>query len=56
VLAVIKRLGYVPNIQARKLAGGGAQVVGLVVHDLWCSYAVEILRGIAPSSRLNSIT
>ncbi len=46
VLEAIERLGYVPNIQARKLAGGRAQVVGLVVHDLWSSYAVEILRGI----------
>ena len=46
VLAAIERLGYVPNIQARKLAGGRAQVVGLVLHDLWSSYAVEILRGI----------
>jgi LacI family transcriptional regulator len=46
VLAAIERLGYVPNMQARKLAGGRAQVVGLVVHDLWSSYAVEILRGI----------
>ena len=35
-----------PNIQARKLAGGRARVVGLVVHDLWSSYQVEILRGI----------
>jgi LacI family transcriptional regulator len=46
VLAAIEQLGYVPNMQARKLAGGRAQVVGLVVHDLWSSYAVEILRGI----------
>jgi LacI family transcriptional regulator len=46
VLAAIERLGYVPNMQARKLAGGRAQVVGLVVHDLWSSYVVEILRGI----------
>jgi LacI family transcriptional regulator len=46
VLAAIERLGYVPNVQARKLAGGRARVVGLVVHDLWSSYAVEILRGI----------
>ena len=46
VLEAIERLGYVPNIQARKLAGGRARVVGLVVHDLWSSYQVEILRGI----------
>jgi len=46
VLEAIERLGYVPNMQARKLAGGRAQVVGLVVHDLWSSYQVQILRGI----------
>jgi LacI family transcriptional regulator len=46
VLAAIERLGYVPNMQARKLAGGRAQVIGLVVHDLWSSYVVELLRGI----------
>jgi len=46
VQAAMERLGYVPNLQARKLAGGRAQVVGLVLHDLWSSYVVEILRGI----------
>ena len=46
VLAAMQRLGYVPNLQARKLAGGRSHVVGLVVHDVWSSYAFEILRGI----------
>jgi LacI family transcriptional regulator len=46
VLAAMQRLGYVPNLQARKLAGGRSQVVGLVLHDVWTSYAFEILRGI----------
>src|SRR6187200_594678 len=46
VLAAMDRLGYVPNLQARKLAGGRSQVVGLVLHDVWNSYAVEVLRGI----------
>ena len=46
VLAAMQRLGYVPNLQARKLAGGRAQIVGLVLHDVWTSYAFEILRGI----------
>jgi LacI family transcriptional regulator len=46
VQAAMERLGYVPNVQARKLAGGRSQVVGLVLHDVWSSYVVEILRGI----------
>jgi LacI family transcriptional regulator len=46
VLAAMERLGYVPNMQARKLAGGRSQVVGVVSHDVWNSYVVEILRGI----------
>ena len=46
VLAAMERLGYVPNMQARRLAGGRSQVVGLVLHDVWNSYAVEVLRGI----------
>jgi LacI family transcriptional regulator len=46
VLAAMERLGYVPNMQARKLAGGRSQVVGLVLHDVWNSYAVEIMRGV----------
>jgi len=46
VLDAMQRLGYTPNLQARSLAGGSSQVVGLVVHDVWTSYAFEILRGI----------
>jgi len=46
VLASMQRLGYVPNLHARKLAGGRSHVVGLVLHDVWSSYVLEILRGI----------
>lgn len=46
VKAAMQRLGYVPNMQARKLAGGRSQVVGLVLHDVWSSYVLEILRGV----------
>lgn len=46
VLEAMERLGYVPNLQARKLAGGRSQVIGLVLHDVWSSYVVEILRGV----------
>ena len=42
----IKRLNYVANRQARSLAGGHSQVVGLLVHDLGTSYIGAIIRGI----------
>ena len=40
------KTGYVANRQARALAGGRQQVVGLLVLDLDTSYIGEILRGI----------
>ncbi len=46
VLRAMTRLGYVVNQQARSLAGGKSQVVGLVVPGLDTSYIGEIIRGI----------
>jgi LacI family transcriptional regulator len=46
VMQAVMRLGYVANQQARSLAGGRSQVVGLLVHDLGTSYIGEIIRGI----------
>lgn len=46
VTAALVRTGYVVNRQARGLAGGRSQVVGLVVPDLDTSYIGEIVRGI----------
>jgi LacI family transcriptional regulator, galactose operon repressor len=46
VMAAVARTGYVVNRQARGLAGGRSQVVGLVVPDLDTSYIGEIVRGI----------
>jgi LacI family transcriptional regulator len=45
-MAAVERTGYVVNRQARGLAGGRSQVVGLVVPDLDTSYIGEIIRGI----------
>ena len=53
VMQAVMRLGYVVNQQARSLAGGRSQVIGLLVHDLGTSYIGEIIRGIeaeAPSA------
>jgi LacI family transcriptional regulator len=46
VLDAAARLGYVANAQARSLAGGRANVVGLLVPGLINGYIAEIARGI----------
>ncbi|MCU0476795.1 MAG: LacI family transcriptional regulator [Anaerolineae bacterium] len=46
VLAVAKRLGYVANLQARSLAGGRSNVVGVLVPGLDNGYIIEVTRGI----------
>ncbi|HYI24583.1 MAG TPA: LacI family DNA-binding transcriptional regulator [Thermomicrobiales bacterium] len=46
VMQAMTRIGYTVNRQARVLAGGRTQVVGLLVRDLDTSYIGEILKGI----------
>ena len=46
VLRAVKELNYEQNPVARILAGGRSHVVGLLVPDLFNSYAGEIIRGI----------
>ncbi len=46
VLQAMQRLGYQVNMQARSLAGGHSNVIGLLVHGLVTEYTGEILRGI----------
>jgi len=46
VLRAMTQLGYVVNMQARSLAGGRTNVVGLLVHGLNTSYIGEIVKGI----------
>jgi LacI family transcriptional regulator len=46
ILDTMDHLGYVVNRQARSLAGGRAQMIGLLVPDLETSYIGEIMRGI----------
>lgn len=54
VMQAMTRTGYVVNRQARALAGGRRQVIGLLVHDLDTSYTGEILRGIDEELAANS--
>ncbi|NLE51613.1 MAG: LacI family transcriptional regulator [Chloroflexi bacterium] len=46
VLRAAEKLGYVPNQQARGLAGGRSNMIGVLVPALNNSYITEILRGI----------
>jgi LacI family transcriptional regulator len=46
VLKSIEELGYTVNRQARSLAGGRTQIIGVLVPDLGTGYIGEIIRGI----------
>ncbi|MBZ0301646.1 MAG: LacI family transcriptional regulator [Anaerolineae bacterium] len=46
VLHAAEKLGYVPNRQARSLAGGRSNVIGILVPGLDNGYIGEIVRGI----------
>jgi LacI family transcriptional regulator len=46
VLQVMDDLGYIANRQARSLAGGKTDIIGLIVPDLGTGYIGEIIRGI----------
>jgi len=55
VLAAMQRLGYVANRQARSLAGGRSNTIGLLVPDLGTGYIGEIIRGIDTELSWNDI-
>jgi LacI family transcriptional regulator len=46
VLQTMVRLGYVANRQARSLAGGRTNSIGVLIPDLGTGYIGEIIRGI----------
>ncbi len=46
VLQAMEKLGFVANRQARSLAGGKTNAIGLLVPDLGTGYIGEIIRGI----------
>ncbi len=55
VLDTMQRLGFVANKQARSLAGGKSNSIGVLVPDLGTGYIGEIIRGIDAELSLNSI-
>ena len=46
VMAAAQKLGYVANLQARSLAGGRLNVIGLLIPGLDNGYLVEIVKGV----------
>jgi LacI family transcriptional regulator len=46
VMEAVERLGYIANLQARSLAGGRSQIIGLLVPNLDNTYVGTIARGI----------
>jgi LacI family transcriptional regulator len=46
VLAVMERLGYQVNLQARSLVMGRSNLVGMIVHDLGNPYTAQIVQAI----------
>ncbi len=46
VMDAANKLGYVANLQARSLAGGRSQIIGLLVPGLDNGYIGEIVRGV----------
>jgi len=51
----MQRLGYVANRQARSLAGGRTNSIGVLVPDLGTGYIGEIIRGIDAELGLNDL-
>ena len=55
VLKVMETLGYVANRQARSLAGGKSNIIGVLVPDLGTGYIEEIIRGIDAELSLSDL-
>ncbi len=55
VLETMLRLGYIANRQARSLAGGRTNTIGVLVPDLGTGYIGEIIRGIDAELGLSNL-
>ena len=55
ILQAMDELGFVVNKQARILAGGRSQTIGVLVPDLGTGYVGEIMRGIDAELSLNNL-
>src|SRR5215213_5455227 len=46
VMEAVERLGYVVNVQARSLAGGRTQLIGLLVPNVGIGYVGTIMQAV----------
>jgi LacI family transcriptional regulator len=51
VLSTVKRLGYLPNIHARRLASGDTRTLGIIVSDIENPFFPEIIKGFLARTR-----
>src|ERR1700754_2895508 len=56
VREVARQLGYVANVHARTLAGGGTSTVGLIVHEIGDPYFAEIASGVIDVASQRGLT
>jgi len=45
VLSTVKRLGYLPNIHARRLASQSTRILGIIVSDIENPFFPEVIKG-----------
>ena len=45
VLSVVKRLGYIPNVHARRLASREGRTLGIIVSDIENPFFPEVIKG-----------
>jgi len=51
VLSAVKRLGYVPDLHARRLASGDRRTLGIIVSDLENPFFPEVIKGFEVRAR-----
>jgi DNA-binding LacI/PurR family transcriptional regulator len=51
VLSTVKRLGYLPNVHARRLASRDARTLGIIVSDIENPFFPEIIKGFLTRTR-----
>lgn len=51
VLSTVRRLGYLPNIHARRLASGDTQTLGIIVSDVENPFFPEIIKSFLARAR-----
>src|SRR5215469_15229480 len=51
VLSTVKRLGYLPNIHARRLALRNTRTLGIIVSDIDNPFLPEVIKGLLERMR-----